>query len=87
MKSVHVLGMVLIASILSGAGGATYAQGKPASDPLPPVQAPPSINDPGVKQAAPAAQETAAPATKPAEKAQEQSTLPPEVQAFLEGPG
>ena len=35
----------------------------------------------GVKQAAPAAQETAAPATKPAEKSHEQSTLPPEVQA------
>ena len=81
MKSIHVLGRVLIASMLSGAGGAAFAQGKPASDPLPPVQAPPSMNDPGVKQAAPAAQAAAAPATKPAEKAQEQSTLPPEVQA------
>jgi hypothetical protein len=81
MKSVHVLGRVLIASILSAAGGAAFAQGKPASDPLPPVQAPPSMNDPGVKPAAPAAQAPAAPATKPAEKAHEQSTLPPEVQA------
>ena len=81
MKSVHVLGRALIASILIGAGGAAFAQGKPGSDPLPPVQAPPAMNDPGVKQAAPAAKETAAPATKPAEKSHEQSTLPPEVQA------
>ncbi|HTI95987.1 MAG TPA: DUF2782 domain-containing protein [Rudaea sp.] len=81
MKSVHVLGRVLIVSILSGAGGAAFAQGKPASDPLPPVQAPPSMNDPGVKQAAPAAQAPTTTATKPVEKAQEQSTLPPEVQA------
>lgn len=86
MKSIHVFGMVLIASMLIEAGGAAYAQGKPASDPLPPVQAPPSMNDPGVKQVAPAtqahaAQEPAVPATKPAEKAQEQSSLPPEVQA------
>jgi hypothetical protein len=81
MKSIHVLGRVLIASMLGGAGGAAFAQGKPASDPLPPVQAPPSMNDPGVKPTAPSAQAPAAPATKPAEKAQEQSTLPPEVQA------
>ena len=81
MKFVHVLGRVLIASMLSGAGGATFAQGKPASDPLPPVQAPPAMNDPGIKPAAPAVQAPAAPAAKPAEKAREQSTLPPEVQA------
>lgn len=77
MKSIHVLGLVLMS-----VGSLAFAQGKPASDPLPPVQAPPSMNDPGVKQAAPAAQTPAAPANKPAaEKAQEQSTLPPEVQA------
>lgn len=76
MKSIHVLGLVLMS-----VGSLAFAQGKPASDPLPPVQAPPSMNDPGVKQAAPAAQASAAPTTKPAEKAQEQSTLPPEVQA------
>jgi hypothetical protein len=81
MKSVHVLGLVLMASALIDTGGAAFTQGKPAADPLPPVQAPPSMNDPGVKQAAPAAQAPAAPATKPAEQAQEQSTLPPEVQA------
>lgn len=81
MKSVHVLGRALIASILIGAGGAAFAQGQPASDPLPPAQAPPAMNDPGVKPAAPAAQVPAAPATKPAEKTKEQPTLPPEVQA------
>jgi hypothetical protein len=76
MKSIRVLGLLLM-SVASLA----FAQGKPATDPLPPVQAPPSMNDPGVKQAAPAAQVPAAAATKPAEKDQEQSTLPPEVQA------
>src|SRR5574338_1641032 len=81
MKSIHVLGRALIVSILIDAGGAAFAQGKPASDPLPPVQAPPSMNDPGVKPAAPAAQSPATSATKPAEKSHEQSTLPPDVQA------
>lgn len=75
MKSVHLLGLVLVAF-----GGAVFAQGKPAADPLPPVQAPPAMNDPGVKTTAPA--DAPAPQqAKPAAKAPEQSTLPPEVQA------
>jgi hypothetical protein len=80
MKSIHVLGLVLMASVLIDAGGAAFAQGKPASDPLPPVQAPPAMNDPGVKQVEPAPA-PAASAAKAAEKTQEQPTLPPEVQA------
>ncbi|HSM99795.1 MAG TPA: DUF2782 domain-containing protein [Rudaea sp.] len=87
MKSLRVLGVMLVASALIDAGGAVFAQGTPASDPLPPVQAPPAMNDPGVKATAPAAA-PAAPA-KPASaapanaagKTQDQSTLPPEVQA------
>ncbi|HEY7872006.1 MAG TPA: DUF2782 domain-containing protein, partial [Rudaea sp.] len=75
MKSLRLLGLMFIAL-----AGTVFAQGKPASDPLPPVQAPPSMNDPGVKQVEPA-QVPAAPAAKTAEKTQEQSTLPPEVQA------
>ena len=87
MKSVHVLGMLLVASALIDAGGAAFAQGKPASDPLPPVQAPPAMNDPGVKAAAPAAapaasgkSASAAPA-KATDKTKDPSTLPPDVQA------
>lgn len=77
MKSVHLLGLVLVAF-----GGVVFAQGKPASDPLPPVQAPPAMNDPGVKAAAPgSAPAAAATPSKPATKTPEQSTLPPEVQA------
>ncbi|MBS0556557.1 MAG: DUF2782 domain-containing protein [Proteobacteria bacterium] len=75
MKSLRLLGLMCIAS-----AGTVFAQGKPASDPLPPVQAPPSMNDPGVKQVEPA-QTPAAPAAKAPEKTQEQSTLPPDVQA------
>jgi hypothetical protein len=80
MKSIYMLGFVSMVSASIGVGGAAFAQGKPASEPLPPVQAPPSMNDPGVKQAEPA-QAPAAPAAKAAEKSQEQSTLPPDVQA------
>lgn len=77
MKSVHLLGLMFVAF-----GGAAFAQGKPASDPLPPVQAPPAMNDPGVKTTAPAnAPAAAAPQPKPTTKTPEQSTLPPEVQA------
>jgi hypothetical protein len=60
-----------------------FAQSRPATDPLPPVQAPPSMNDPGVKQVE-ATQAPAASAAKPAEKPQDQPTLPPEVQAAAE---
>lgn len=77
MKSACLLGLMFVALT-----GTVFAQGKPAADPLPPVQAPPSMNDPGVKAAVP--ESTPAPAVaqpKPAPKASEQSTLPPEVQA------
>lgn len=78
MKSVHVLGMILI-----GVGSAAFAQGKPASDPLPPVQAPPAMSDPGVKAAEPtstpaAAAAQAAPASR---TAKDEHALPPDVQA------
>ncbi|MBU6200181.1 MAG: DUF2782 domain-containing protein [Xanthomonadaceae bacterium] len=73
MKSVHVLGL-----ILSGVGSAAFAQGKPASDPLPPVQAPPSMNDPGVKAAEPTNVPVAAAASK---TAKDEHALPPDVQA------
>ena len=75
MKSLRLLGLMLVAL-----AGTVFAQGKPASDPLPPVQAPPSMNDPGVKQVEPV-QAPVAPAAKAAEKTQQQSTLPPDVQA------
>lgn len=74
MKLIHVLGLMLIAT-----GGAAFAQ----SGTLPPVQAPPAMNDPGV-QAAPPPTASAAPAkaaTKAAQNAADQSSLPPEVQA------
>jgi hypothetical protein len=78
MKSVHVLGMLLVAI-----SGAAFAQAKPGSDPLPPVQAPPAMNDPGVKAAAPAGAPAsqAKAAEKAPAKAPEQSSLPPDVQA------
>lgn len=81
MESMRVLGLVLLASILIDTGGVAFAQGKPASDPLPPAQAPPSMNDPGVKQAEPAQASVAAPVTKTTATTKDQSTLPPEVQA------
>lgn len=79
MKPVRLLGIVLFAI-----GNAAFAQGKPVSDPLPPVQAPPAMDDPGVSAGAPAV--APAPAANPAPapapaKASETSTLPPEVQA------
>ncbi|HMM56014.1 MAG TPA: DUF2782 domain-containing protein [Rudaea sp.] len=77
MKSARLLGLMFVALT-----GTVFAQGKPATDPPPPVQAPPSMNDPGVKAVVP--ESTPAPTAaqpKPAAKAPEQSTLPPEVQA------
>ena len=81
MKFARLLGLIFIAL-----AGTVFAQGKPASDPLPPVQAPPAMNDPGIKTTAPATTSSApaAPArtaTKAVENTSNQSTLPPEVQA------
>jgi hypothetical protein len=74
MKAKSALGLMLFAI-----SGLACAQGKPASDPLPPVQAPPSIDDPGVKSDA-----TAAAAAKASTDAQQEHRLPPEVQAAAE---
>lgn len=82
MKTIGVLGMVLMS-----VGSMAFAQSKPAADPLPAVQPPPSINDQGVQAQPPAntSPVQAAPA-KPAAKAKakDESTLPPEVQAAAE---
>ena len=75
MKSARLLGLMFVALT-----GTVFAQGKPAGDPLPPVQAPPSMYDPGVKPAAPTTAPVA-PASKAAATSQDQHALPPEVQA------
>ncbi|MGH8040516.1 MAG: DUF2782 domain-containing protein [Rudaea sp.] len=72
MKFRYVLGIALL-----GLGNAAIAQGQPTSDPLPPVQAPPAINDPGVRAAAPAV--TPAPAS--IANTVESPGLPADVQA------
>ncbi|MBS0571280.1 MAG: DUF2782 domain-containing protein [Proteobacteria bacterium] len=77
MKPILAFGLALVA-----VAGPVFAQGKPAANALPPVQAPPGMNDPGVKPAPP-------PASAPAAAAQPRATgdepaLPPNVQAAAE---
>ncbi len=72
MRSCYVLGIALL-----GLGNVAFAQGKPASDPLPPAQPPPAINDPGVKAAAPAV----TPAPVSTANGAESPGLPADVQA------
>jgi hypothetical protein len=73
MKIAHGFAIALL-----GIGSVPGVQAAPPSDPLPPVQAPPAMNDPGVKASVPAsdAAKTAA--------AQDEHRLPPEVQAAAE---
>ena len=76
MKSNRMLGVIFISAC-----GFAFAQGKPASDPLPPVQPPPAMNDPGVQAAPASVPATAAVQTKPAAAKHDEHALPPNVQA------
>jgi hypothetical protein len=76
---------LLTVVLLAGCASA-FAQNR-ASNALPPVQPPPTINDPGSVPATgsvPAAAPTAVPAETPAAKPQESPGLPADVQAAAE---
>ena len=84
MKSVDLEIRLLLSLLLSVASMAAVAQ-NPGTPPLPPVQAPPAMNDPGVTLATPDAVAKSAAdktkAAKPESKAADTRGMPADVQA------